>query len=138
MILGSNNWAVAGSHTADGRPLLAGDMHLRLGVPSIWYRAAILWPADDGDRRAVGGTLPGTPNIVAGSTGEIAWAFTNTGGDWMDFVLLETDPAAPDRYRTPDGWQAFSRHREVIEVAGAPDETHDVVETIWVTVHSPG
>jgi penicillin amidase len=131
VVLGSNNWAVAGTHTADGRALLAGDMHLRLGLPSIWYRAALVWPGGDGERRVVGVTLPGAPLLLAGSTGRIAWTFTNSEGDWMDLVVLETDPEDPHRYRTPDGWAAFTRHSEKIEVAGAEPETLEVLETIW-------
>jgi penicillin amidase len=131
VVYGSNNWAVAGSHTADGHALLAGDMHLRLGVPSIWYRAAMHWPSVEGDRRVVGVTLPGTPCVVAGSTGKIAWAFTNSEGDWLDLVLLETDPADADRYLTPDGWKTFSHHQETIEVAGGEPVLLEVRETIW-------
>ena len=131
VIYGSNNWAVAGSQTAGGEALLAGDMHLRLGVPSIWYRAALVWPTDAGERRVVGVTLPGVPMVIAGSTGRIAWTFTNSEGDWLDLVLLDTDPADPQRYRTPDGWAEFVHHTETIEVAGGEAELLDVVETIW-------
>ena len=131
VIYGSNNWAVAGSRTAGGEALLAGDMHLRLGVPSIWYRAALVWPAEEGERRVVGVTLPGAPTVIAGSTGRIAWTFTNSEGDWLDLVLLETDPTNPERYRTPDGWAAFVHHTETIHVAGGEPEMLDVVETIW-------
>src|SRR5262249_31398522 len=41
---GSNNWAVAGAHTASGVPLLANDMHLAIGVPNTWYRVTRAWP----------------------------------------------------------------------------------------------
>jgi penicillin amidase len=131
VMLGSNNWAVAGSYTADGRALLAGDMHLRLGLPSIWYRASLVWPSGDGERRVVGVTLPGAPLLLAGSTGRIAWTFTNSEGDWMDLVVLETDPDDPNRYRSPDGWVEFTRHSETIEIAGSEPETLEVLETIW-------
>src|SRR5262249_28635054 len=43
---GSNSWAVAGTHTKDGRALVADDMHLGIRVPHIWYRASFVWPAD--------------------------------------------------------------------------------------------
>ena len=131
VVFGSNNWAVAGSKTAGGGALLAGDMHLRLGVPSIWYRAALVWPGEDGERRVVGVMLPGAPCVVAGSTGRIAWTFTNSEGDWLDLVVLETDPANSERYRTPTGWQDFVHHPETIKVAGGEDVTLDVAETIW-------
>jgi penicillin amidase len=132
---GSNNWAVAGAFTADGGAILANDMHLGLQVPNIWYRAAFAWPeagaAGGRERRVAGVTLPGTPVLVAGSTGDIAWGFTNTMGDWNDVVVVETDPADPETYRTPDGLQRLEHHAETIEVKGAADDTLDVVETIW-------
>ena len=43
-VLGSNNWAVAGAHTAHGGALLADDMHLGISVPNTWYRASLVWP----------------------------------------------------------------------------------------------
>src|SRR5204863_167375 len=106
---GSNNWAVAGSRTTDGRALLANDMHLGLLVPNIWYRASLSWPVEDrsgGGQRIesiTGVTLPGTPAVVAGSNGRVAWGFTNTQGDWSDLVVLERDPDHPDSYLAPGG-----------------------------------
>ena len=100
---GSNNWAVAGPHTADGHALLANDMHLGI------RRAEHLVPrlaGPAGRRRAgrcamTGVTLPGTPTFVVGSNGHVAWGFTNSYGDWTDLVELEVDPKDPDVYRTP-------------------------------------
>jgi len=131
LVVGSNNWGVAGRHTASGGALLAGDMHLRLGVPCIWYRAALTWPAAAGPRRVVGVTLPGAPVIVAGSTGRIAWAFTNTQGDWADLVVVEPDPADPSRYRTPQGMVPFGKDTEMILVKGGAAETLEITTTIW-------
>jgi penicillin amidase len=137
---GSNNWAVAGRLTADGGAILANDMHLGLQVPNIWYRAAFAWPEGDGaasagpgrrERRVAGVTLPGTPVLVAGSTGDIAWGYTNTMGDWNDVVVIETDPADPETYRTPEGPRRLEHHAETIAVKGAAAATLDVVETIW-------
>ena len=34
----SNNWAVSGSRSVTGKPLLANDMHLGLNVPGIWMQ----------------------------------------------------------------------------------------------------
>ena len=130
-IAGSNNWAIAGGRTADGGALVANDMHLGLGVPNIWYRAAFAWDEAGGVRRVSGVTLPGTPVLVAGSTGAVAWGFTNSMGDWNDVVLIEVDPSDPESYRTPDGMRRFSRLAETIRIAGQPDETLEVVETIW-------
>src|SRR5690606_23351357 len=37
--VGSNNWAVSPARSASGYALLAGDPHLELTLPSIWYEA---------------------------------------------------------------------------------------------------
>jgi penicillin amidase len=127
---GSNNWAVAGSRTADGRAILANDMHLHLGVPTIWYHAQAEW---DG-RRAVGVTYPGVPGFVAGSNGRVAWGFTNVSGDFEDWVLVEVDPAAPERYRVGPGaadTESFGERTEEIAVRGAPAERLTLRTTRW-------
>ncbi len=124
---GSNNWAVAGSLTATGGALLANDMHLGLDVPNIWYRASFVLP----DRRVTGVTLPGAPVMVVGSNGAIAWGYTNSYGDWVDLVELETDPSDPETYRTPEGPRRIEHHQETVRVAGAPDETLDAAWTVW-------
>ncbi len=134
LAVGSNNWAVAGAHTAGGGALLANDMHLGHAVPNIWYRASLVFPDPDRpetDRRVTGVTLPGGMMIVTGSNGEVAWGFTNSQGDWADLVVLEVDPRDPDVYLTPDGPRHFERHQELLRAADGEDETLEVVETIW-------
>ena len=130
---GSNNFAVAGSLSADGGALLANDMHLGIRVPNTWYRAVLEWPG----HRLMGITLPGAPALVVGSNGYVAWGFTNTYADWSDIVLLETDPARPNEYRTPHGWRAFELYDEVIKVAGGEDEHVAVRWTQWGPVLAP-
>jgi penicillin amidase len=80
---GSNNWAVAGAHTKSGVALIANDMHLDLGVPTVWYPARLRVTGEPALDLA-GVTLPGTPALVAGSNGRIAWGFTNSYGDFSD------------------------------------------------------
>lgn len=114
--LGSNNWAVAGSRTASGAALVANDMHLGLRVPNVWYRARLR----DGNALDVTGvTLPGTPGVVAGSNGHIAWGFTNSYGDYSDVVVLL--PAGDGGYRTATGVERLRSSVEEIHVHGAPD-----------------
>ena len=127
---GSNNWAIAGRMTADGGAIVANDMHLGLAMPNIWYRASMVWH-DGRERRLTGVTLPGVPSLVAGSNGDIAWGFTNSGGDWSDLVVLETDPNDANRYRTPSGLQPIETVRETIKVKGGDDVPVEVRETMW-------
>src|SRR5262249_52802515 len=94
---GSNNWAIDGKHTAHGGAIVACDMHLPFMVPGIWYRTAFVWQGN----RVVGVTLPGTPAIVAGSNGHVAWGFTNAEADTSDLVILSRrHQQSPDYYDT--------------------------------------
>ena len=70
---GSNNWAVSGALTTTGRAMVANDMHLGLSVPNIWYRVRLV-QTGAGKRDLTGVSLPGTPLVVVGSNGRIAWA----------------------------------------------------------------
>ena len=126
---GSNNWAVAGALTSNGRALVADDMHLGLTVPNIFYRARLVQTGRD-QRSVSGVTLPGTPAIVAGSNGHVAWAFTNSVGDWSDAIIVR--PGSVDgTYRTDAGDRPFDEYDEVIEVARGPNESLAIRETIW-------
>ncbi|MCX7513620.1 penicillin acylase family protein [Frateuria hangzhouensis] len=138
---GSNNFAVDGTLTDTGAAMLANDMHLGLRVPNIWFRARLRYPdalAPGGQRDAVGVTLPGTPALIAGSNGQIAWGFTNSYGDWMDWVRVTRDPADPSRYKVPGGWAKIEHHAERIHVKDAPDRVLDVQETRWGPILASG
>ncbi len=124
---GSNAWAVGGARTRDGRAILANDIHLRLGVPNVFYRAELAY----GDTRVLGVTLPGLPLILAGSNDQIAWGVANLQADCLDLVTLEIDPADPERYRAPDGWRTFVRTSESIGVRGDEACPLELRSTVW-------
>ena len=138
-VLGSNNFAVGGALTQTGAAMVANDMHLGLRVPNIWFRARLQYPnprsagnaADQGGIDLVGVTLPGLPSLVAGSNRHVAWGFTNSYGDWLDWVRVDLDAADKNRYRTADGWQPIAQSTEIIKVHNAPDEKLEVRETKW-------
>ncbi len=128
--IGSNNFAIAKGHTADGGAILASDMHLGISVPIIWYRASLEFPDRKGGmRRVTGVTLPGTPGVIAGSNGDVAWGFTNSYGDWEDLVVLDENPDGT--YRTPAGPRAIRKVTETIAVKGGDPVSLQVEETIW-------
>jgi penicillin amidase len=126
---GSNNWVVAGSRTATGKPLLANDPHLGLTAPAIWYFVHL----DAPDLHAIGASLPGVPMIVLGRNARIAWGFTNTGSDVEDLYIEKLDPANPANYIAPGGAEPFSSRTEVIKVKGEAD----VPFTVRGTRHGP-
>jgi len=126
---GSNNWGVAGRLTADGGAIVANDMHLGLSTPNIWYRASMVW-RDTRPRRLTGATLPGLPSLVAGSNGDVAWAFTNSTGDWSDLVIVEPDPTDASRYRTPSGMLPIETVHETINVKGSANVPVEIRETV--------
>ena len=108
--IGSNNWAVTGSHTTSGAGLLANDMHLGLRVPIIWYRAQLNYQESGSDVQVTGVSLPGIPGIVVGTNGHIAWGFTNANLDNVDWIELdETTPTSTvtERIPLPDDEHTF-------------------------------
>jgi penicillin G amidase len=129
MLAGSNNWAVSGSLSRNGRAIVANDMHLGLSVPNVFYRARLVQTGDQA-RQVTGVTLPGTPAVVTGSNGRVAWAFTNSYGDWSDAIIVRPG-AEPGTYRTADGDILFEEFRETIVVKGEDDVTLLVRETRW-------
>jgi penicillin amidase len=132
--IGSNNWAVAGTHTASGGALVANDMHLTINVPIIWYRAQFAFPDPldaNTTQRINGVTLPGLPSMVVGSNGHVAWGFTNSGGDWSDLIRLDPDPRDPSKYLTPEGPRSFDTFDETIRAAGGVEKTVPVRWTMW-------
>jgi len=126
---GSNNWAVSGALTANGRAIVSNDMHLGLDTPNIYYQARLVVNGPEA-RDVTGVTLPGTPFVVAGSNTHVAWGFTNSYGDWTDAVILRPGELE-GTYRTPEGDRPFTTHRESIRIKDAEPVIYEVRETIW-------
>ncbi len=122
---GSNAWALAGSRTRTGAPLLANDPHLGLEAPGIWYLAHLKTPEGE----VIGATLPGVPAVVLGHNGTIAWGFTNTGADVEDLFVERLDAKDAGRYLTPDGSAPFAVRDELIKVKGGEPISIQVRET---------
>ena len=109
-IIGSNNWAVAPKRTKNGHALLAGDPHLDLSLPSIWYEAHLVVP---GDLDVYGVTIPGAASIVIGFNRDVAWSFTNTEGDVLDrYVETVNDAENPTKYRLDGVWRPLTMRIE--------------------------
>ena len=117
--LASNNWAVSPSRSATGHAILAGDPHLELTLPSIWYEAHVVVANNAYD--AYGVTFAGSPTIIIGFNRYVAWSFTNTGADVADYYE-ETldDPKNPTRYLLDGEWHPLASRIE--EVRGRHGE----------------
>lgn len=123
--MGSNNWALAGSRTISGKPLLANDPHLGLTAPSLWYLAHLSAPG----LNVVGATMPGIPVVVLGRNERIAWGFTNTAPDVQDLYIERMRPDNASQYQTPQGWSDFTVRTEIVKVKGQPDARLEVRES---------
>ena len=121
---GSNAWAVAGAASADGSTLVAGDGHLPLTVPSLFYSVGLdTTVLGGGDLRQVGLTIPGLPFMAVGTNGSVAWSQTQLGGDITDWyreeLQLDAD-GAPSASRFLDAWEPLVPVEESVVVADVP------------------
>jgi len=103
MIVHSNCWAISGSRTRSGKPILANDYHMPLLLPSLWYQAHLCGDGID----VTGITLPGFPGIVAGHNRHIAWGATTTGGDIQDIYIEKLNPANAGEYLFKGKYEPF-------------------------------
>ena len=99
--LGSNNWVISGDLAPGQGALLANDMHLAMGLPSIWHTAHLIL---EDEMNVTGVVFPGVPGIIVGFNDNIAWGFTNTGPDVQDLYILELNPDNPQQYRYMNQW----------------------------------
>ncbi|HEX5371029.1 MAG TPA: penicillin acylase family protein [Dehalococcoidia bacterium] len=125
---GSNAWAIAGSRTKSGRPILANDPHLEGTLPPHWYLAHIRAPGWE----VAGASLIGAPGIGSGHNGFAAWGVT---AGFMDTVDLFVEDVTPDGrgVRRGDEIEKCDLRREVIKIRGK----RPVVEEVLVTPRGP-
>jgi len=81
-IEGSNEFAIAGRHTANGRAILANDPHLALDAPSTFYQIHLRAPQVRLD--VIGSGFPGVPFVILGQTPQVAWGATTNPLDVTD------------------------------------------------------
>ncbi len=124
---GSNNWVIAASRSATGRPQLANDPHRQLGVPSLRYIVHLSAPGLD----IMGAGEPALPGISFGHNADAAFGLTIFYIDQEDLYSYALN--ATGRYRYGAGWEAMSRVSERIEVKG---EAPRMVE-LRFTRHGP-
>ena len=126
---GSNNWAISGSRTASGAPILCNDPHLGLNLPSLWYEVQLQTP----DMNVYGASLPGAPGVVIGFNDSLTWGLTNNYRDVKDFYLIKPVADNKNKYWFEGKQLGFSKRVEHILVKGKPE----VIDTIDYTIHGP-
>ncbi len=99
--LGSNNWVISGKLTGGRGAILANDMHLGMGLPSIWHNIHLIL---EDEINITGVMFAGVPGVIVGFNEYIAWGVTNTGPDVQDLYLLELNPENPSQYRYMNQW----------------------------------
>ena len=127
--IGSNNWAVHGSKSATGLPILANDPHLTLSLPSIWYQMQLHSP----NVNVYGVALPGSPCIVIGFNKDIAWGVTNVGSDVMDFYKIKFRDNSRSEYWYEGQWKPITKTLEKFKLKNGTV----MVDTLLSTHHGP-
>lgn len=125
---GSNAWAIGGTHTASGKPILANDPHLEYGMPSTWYMVHLMAPG----LNVTGVSLPGLPCVIIGHNERIAWGVTNLHFDVQDLYREQLNPQT-GQYSFRGQMEQARLENDVIAVKGEKA----VPLQMWVTRHGP-
>jgi len=126
---GSNNWAVDGTRTVSGKPLLASDPHRTLEVPSLRKTVHLVAPGWN----VIGAGEPALPGISLGHNEQIAFGFTITGTDQQDLYVEKLNPQNPDEYWYQGAWKKVEIEKPKLAVKGSsPREVE-----LRFTVHGP-
>ena len=127
---GSNSWALAGSRTASGKPLLAGDPHRGLDTPNVYYQNQVACPEFD----VIGLSFPGCPGFPHfGHNAHVAWCVTHAGADYQDLFVERLREDGSVLYEDRGQWRSAEVRHEVIAVRGGTSVEIDVT----VTRHGP-
>lgn len=131
-VVGSNNWAVGPGRSASGYAMLAGDPHLELTLPSIWYEAHLVVPGELG---VYGVTIPLAPIVPIGFNRGVAWTMTNTGNDVVDYYRETVDDTLrPRKYLVDGEWRDLEIREELFQRG---DGTTIARDTMYATHRGP-
>ncbi|MVW72379.1 penicillin acylase family protein [Bordetella sp. 15P40C-2] len=126
----SNNWTISGQRTASGRPILAGDPHRSIAMPSLRYMVHLNAPGWN----VIGAGEPALPGVSMGHNERIAFGLTIFAfADEEDLYVYETNPANPNQYRYRGGWEDMRTLNETIDVRGQ----QPVTRQLKFTRHGP-
>ncbi|MFN7105160.1 MAG: penicillin acylase family protein, partial [Pyrobaculum sp.] len=127
---GSNNWVISPRLSATGRAILANDPHLSLSAPPLWIFQKVETPR----YVVMGVAFPGTPVVVIGTNGHVAWGFTNTGIDVIDYYYYLWNGS---RYFYNGTWREVERRLEEFKICDIDNRCYGRRVEVWETVHGP-
>lgn len=112
---GSNAWALSGSRTASGKPLLAGDPHIDYAAPAVWYEAHLSAPGFElyGHHQAL------NPTALLGHNPQFGWSLTMFQNDDIDLIAEKANPDNPNQIWYHGQWVDLQSREETIWVKGA-------------------
>lgn len=125
--IGSNNWAVSGSKTKTGSPILCNDPHLNITLPSIWYGIQLQSPTVN----VMGVSLPGAPGVIIGFNDSIAWGVTNAQRDLVDWYKIKFENDRKEKYELDGSWKETRKVVEKFSVRDQVTRYDTVIYTHW-------
>ena len=125
---GSNNWALSGSKTISGKPIIANDPHLVFSIPGKWFVVSINSP----HWKVSGFSLPGVPGIVIGKNENISWVLTNVMADDCDFYIEKLD-VKKKKYFLNNNWKDLSAVSDTIFIK----DEQPIIKTTFFTHRGP-
>ena len=111
---GSNAWVVSGKRTQSGKPLLAGDPHIRFSAPAVWYEAQLSAP----DFELYGYHQALVPFAFLGNNRDFGWSLTMFQNDDLDLIAEKTNPDHPNQVWYHGQWVDMSSSEQQIAVKG--------------------
>lgn len=124
--IGSNNWAVSGSKTVTGSPMLCNDPHLDLNLPSLWFAVQLHAPGIN----CMGVSAPGGPGVIIGFNDSIAWGVTNAQRDLVDWYRIQLNKKN-HTYQLDGEWLPVEWDVERFAIRDEPDFIDSIMVTQW-------
>ncbi|EFC39075.1 predicted protein [Naegleria gruberi] len=123
----SNAWAVHGSKTKNGKPILANDPHMKLTAPLPFIMFHLV--SEESGLDTIGATYPLIPGIVIGRNKNSSWAITSSGSDVQDLFVL--DQISDSTYVVNGTEHDYVTHQEEIHFDNTQSVTIHVKDSIY-------
>lgn len=134
-ILGSNEWALAPSRTADGHAYLLVNPHQSFFGVQRYFEIHI---HSDQGLAFSGLTRFGFALPYMGHNARLGWAFTDNYADIGDLYVERFDePGHPLAYRYGDGHRQATTWTETVKVKGRDGAVAERTLRFWKTHHGP-